>query len=41
MGRTHAGTVLEDLQPVGRTLIVAVVQDCIPWDGPHIAGGET
>jgi len=35
MERTHAGAVLEELQPIGNNHI----ENCLPWVGPH-AGVE-
>lgn len=39
MERIHAGAVLEQLQPIGGTLM-QFVKDCVLWEGPHAEAGE-
>lgn len=40
MESTHTGTVPEELQPVGRTHVGDVHENCLQWEGPHTGAGE-
>ena len=40
-GRTHAGAVWEELQPVGRTHFGEVCEGCLPQEGPTLEQGKS
>ena len=38
--RTHAGAVLEELQPLEGPKLELLMKDCLPWERPHVWVGE-